>query len=648
MSNPIWTPDPDRVEAAQITRFRREVEARHGLSLPDYAALHRWSVEALPDFWSDIWSFCEVLGTRGDGPVLENGDSMPGSRFFPGARLSFSENLLRRDDETEALVFHGEDGARRALSHGELRGQVGALAARLRDLGLAPGDRVAGWLPNAPETVVAMLATASLGAVWSSCSPDFGVRGVVERFGQIEPRVLFAVDGYRYAGREIDLRGRLAEVRGELPSLEAVVGIPFLNEDPDFSKAGEVLAFRDLLRDSAPLDFERRAFDHPLYVLYSSGTTGRPKCIVHSAGGTLLQHLKEHRLQTDLRPDDRFFYFTTCGWMMWNWLVSGLATGATLVLYDGSPFHPGPERLFDLAARERVTVFGTSAKFLSSAEKAGVRPRRTHDLSALRAVLSTGSPLAPEGFEYVYRDLSGDVCLSSISGGTDLIGCFFAGNPAGPVWSGECQVPALGMDAVAADDQGRAVVGAMGELVCRRPFPSMPVGFWNDPGDARYRAAYFERFPGIWHHGDVVEITTHGGAVIYGRSDATLNPGGVRIGTAEIYRPVEKLDSVVEALAVGQPWQDDVRVVLFVKLREGVSLDEALEQRIRDIVRREASPRHVPARILAVPDIPRTKSGKIVELAVREVIAGRPVKNVDALANPEALEHFRNRPELGA
>jgi acetoacetyl-CoA synthetase len=537
-----------------------------------------------------------------------------------------------------------------ALTFRELADRVARCRAALRAEGVGVGDRVAGYLPNLPETLIAMLAAASLGAVWSSCSPDFGVQGVLDRFGQIEPRVLVVADGYRYAGKELDVRPRLQPIRAGLPSVERVVVVPYLR--PDESAPADTVRW-DAWIDTAPdepLTFARLPFDHPLYVMYSSGTTGLPKCMVHGAGGTLLQHLKEQVLHTDLAPDDRLFYFTTCGWMMWNWLMSGLATGATIVLYDGAPLAPEPAVLWDMAAAERVTVFGASAKYLALAEKAGVRPARTHDLAALRTILSTGSPLAPHSYDYVYRDVKADVCLSSISGGTDLISCFALGNPTAPVHRGELQARGLGMAVEVWDDDGRPIVGRPGELVCTRPFPSMPVAFWNDPDGAKYRAAYFEHFPGVWRHGDWAELTPWGGLVIHGRSDATLNPGGVRIGTAEIYRQVETLDEIVESLVVGQDVADggerDMRVVLFVRLAAGAVLDDALRERIRRRIRDGASPHHVPKAIVAVADIPRTVSGKITELAVREVIHGRPVKNVEALANPAALELFRDLPEL--
>jgi acetoacetyl-CoA synthetase len=640
---PLWSPSTERIERAALTRFRRRIEAQTGQSLPAYADLWRWSVDERAAFWRAAWEFCEVIGDPGWAPFLVD-DRMPGARFFPEARLNFAENLLRRTDRAPALIFTGETGARRELSFAELRAQVGALAAWLRAAGVRKGDRVAGIVPNCPEAIAAMLAAASLGAIWSSCSPDFGVRGVLDRFGQIEPKVLFAADGYWYGGKTHSLAERVREICAGLPSLERVVAIPFLG---DGSLAGAE-SFERIVGAGGPEPaFERLPFAHPLFILFSSGTTGIPKGIVHCAGGVLLKIGVEQRLHTDLCRDDRLFYFTTCGWMMWNWLATALAAEATLVLYDGSPFQPSERVLWDLAERERVTVFGTSAKYLDAIRKSGLEPKRTHDLSSLKTILSTGSVLAPESFDFVYEGIQEDVLLSSISGGTDIAGCFVAGSPTLPVWRGEAQCLALGMRVEVFDEAGRSLPpGEKGELVCTASFPSMPVGFWNDPDGARYRAAYFERYPGVWHHGDWVELTLHGGMTLFGRSDAVLNPGGVRIGTAEIYRPVEQLDEVVEALAVGQDWDGDVRVVLFVRLRDGVTLTPDLEARIRAAIRAHATPRHVPARIAQVGDIPRTKSGKIVELAVRDVVHGRTPKNLEALANPEALEQFRGRPEL--
>ena len=648
MNRPMWEPSAERIAQANLTAFMREVRERRGVDARDYRELHAWSILEPEQFWSDVWSYTGVIGDRASDTVLLHADRMPGAKWFPDAHLNFAENLLRRRDDAIAIVFRGEDRAYSTLTYSDLYDQVSRLAQALRSEGVVAGDRVAGYLPNMPEAVVAMLAAASLGAVWSSCSPDFGVQGVLDRFGQIEPKVLFAADGYHYGGKTIDLVPRLREIVDRLPSVERVIVVPYIRAQSDVSDVRAAVLLDGCTHgfDPAPIEFTRLPFDHPLYIMYSSGTTGVPKCIVHGAGGTLLQHLKEHRLHTDLKSDDRLFYFTTCGWMMWNWLVSGLASQATIVLYDGSPFAGDGRILFDYAQDERITVFGTSAKFIDACAKLGLKPATTHDLSAMKTVLSTGSPLVPEGFDYVYSAVKHDVQLASISGGTDIISCFALGNPIAPVWRGELQCRGLGMAVDVYDDDGRRVRGEKGELVCRQPFPSMPVGFWNDDSGKKYRAAYFARFPGVWWHGDYVELTDHDGLVIYGRSDAVLNPGGVRIGTAEIYRQVERLDEVVESLAIGQDWQSDVRVVLFVRLREGLTLDEALADRIRRQIRENTTPRHVPARIVQVTDIPRTKSGKIVELAVRDVVHGRPVKNVEALANREALDQFRDRPEL--
>jgi acetoacetyl-CoA synthetase len=645
MNQPLWQPSSGRIAAANLTAFAHRVAARHGQSLTEYARLRAWSVEQSADFWAELWRFAEVRASRPWDRILEDGGRMPGARWFTGARLNFAENLLRHRDDHLAMIAWSEDGQRRTLTYAELYARVAQLAAALRADGVGPGDRVAAVMPHIPETVIAMLATTALGAIWSSCSPDFGVQGVLDRFGQIAPKVLITVDGYRYNGKPIDVRPKLAEIAGRLPSLERIVMVPFLDAAASAGPlAGGVL--EQEYRGSASLEFAQLPFDHPIYILYSSGTTGVPKAIVHGAGGTLLQHLKELILHTDLKREDRIFYFTTCGWMMWNWLVSALAVGATLVLFDGAPFHPDGNRLFALAAEEGISIFGTSAKYIDAVKKAGLEPGRDDDLSALRAILSTGSPLVPESFDFVYRSIKTDVHLASISGGTDIVSCFVLGNPIAPVWRGEIQTRGLGLAVEVWNDDGRAVTGEPGELVCVKPFPSMPVAFWNDPDGSRYRAAYFERFPGVWTHGDRIELTEHDGLIIYGRSDAVLNPGGVRIGTAEIYRQVEQIDQVVEALAVAQEWQDDERIVLFVRLVPGATLDQALIQRIKEQIRQNCTPRHVPTKIIAVADIPRTMNGKIAELAVREQIHGRPVKNVDALANPEALALYRDLPEL--
>jgi acetoacetyl-CoA synthetase len=650
MKEPLWRPSPERIAASQLTKFMRLAEGRSGRAFPDFAALWRWSVEDIEGFWDAVWDFCGIVAETKGGRVLADGDKMPGARFFPEARLNFAENLLRRRGPQDAILFRGEDKVRRRLSWDELHAEVSRLQAALAAAGVKPGDRVAGFVANMPEAVIAMLATASLGAVWSSCSPDFGVQGVVDRFGQIEPKLLFFVEGYFYNGKMIDCLPRLPEILKQVPSIERAVVIGYTCERPDIGGIAKAVHWSDLVAPhaAAAVRFAPQPFNHPLTIMYSSGTTGVPKCITHGAGGTLIQHLKEHRLHSDIKPGDRVFYFTTCGWMMWNWLVSALASGATLLLYDGSPFHPSGMALFDYAEEEGMTFLGASAKFIDACNKAGVKPAAAHKLEKLRTLASTGSPLLPEGFDYVYAKVKRDLCLSSISGGTDIISCFVLGNPIGPVWRGEIQAPGLGMKVEVYDETGRPIQGEKGELVCTRPFPSMPVGFWNDPGDAKYRAAYFEQYPGVWRHGDWIEQTQHGGFVIYGRSDAVLNPGGVRIGTAEIYRQVEQLDEVEESIVVGQDWQGDVRVVLFVKLKAGARLDAALERKIKERIRANTTPRHVPAKILEVPEIPRTKSGKIVELAVRDVIHGRAVKNKEALANPEALAHFERRPELAS
>ncbi|WP_197535628.1 acetoacetate--CoA ligase [Pararhodospirillum photometricum] len=644
---PLWQLAPERVAAASLTAFRQAVETEEGVSLPDYDALWQWSIDHPGAFWDKVWTFCRVIGERGDGPAVDDPTRMPGARWFAQARLNMAETLLRPDvdPEADALVFWGEASVRRRLSHAALRAEVSRVAQALARAGVGPGDRVAGYLPNLPEAVIAFLATVSLGAVWSSASPDFGVQGVLDRFGQIEPTVLFVVDGYLYNGKVHSCRGKVADIVARLPSLTAVVEIPYAGGGPETVEAVSWDDFLAGLTPSAPT-FHRVPFDHPLVIMYSSGTTGAPKCIVHGHGGTLLQQLKEHVLHGDTRPGDRVFYFTTLGWMMWNWLVGALGTGATLLLYDGSPFHPSGTILWDYAQAEGCTFFGTSAKWLDAQRKEGLRPRDTHALGALRVIASTGSPLAPEGFDHVYEAIKADVHLASISGGTDIVSCFMLGSPVDPVYRGEIQKRGLGMAVAVYDESGRPVVGEKGELVCTRAFPSTPLGFWNDPDGSRFRAAYFERFPGIWTHGDWVELTPRGGIIVYGRSDATLNPGGVRIGTAEIYRQVETLPEVREAIVIGQDWEGDVRVLLFVVLAPGLALDDALVARIKGRIRENCTPRHVPAKVLQVGDIPRTKSNKIVELAVRDVIHGRVVRNKEALANPEALDEFMDRPEL--
>ncbi len=658
---PLWAPSPARAAATNLARFAADVRPRSGAAPDDYAALHRWSIEHPEQFWPAVWRFGGVIADERPGAepwdaVLEGARMAPvsapdGPRWFRGARLNFAENLLRFSDDRPAIVAWNELGRRQSLSYRELNEAVARTAAALVRDGVRAGDRVAGFLPNIPAAIIGMLAATRIGAIWSSCSPDFGAKGVLDRFGQIRPTVLIAADGYRYAGKQIDSMPRIREIAAALPDLRRVVVVPYLADAPDLANLPNVATWDAWLagaaNDPAPA-YDRGPFERPIYVLYSSGTTGLPKCLVHGAGGTLLQHLKEHLLHTDLRRDDVLFYFTTCGWMMWNWLVSGLAVGATLVLYDGAPLAPRASILWEMAEAERITVFGTSAKYLAVLEQEGVRPREQFDLGALRAILSTGSPLSEKSYEFVYRDIKADVHLASISGGTDIVSCFALGHPGLPVWKGELQVPGLGMAVDVFDPEGKPIVGEPGELVCTRPFPSMPVAFWDDADAAKYTKAYFARFPDTWTHGDWVTRTAHGGLVIHGRSDATLNPGGVRIGTAEIYRQVEQFAEVVESVVIGQEWDGDVRVVLFVRLRDGAELDEALRQAIRQRLRTEASPHHVPKVIVQVPDIPKTLNGKTSEIAVRDVVHGRPVTNRDALANPASLDAYRDLPALKA
>ncbi len=644
---PLWRPSQDRIERSELTAFCAVVNKRFPkVDVSTYEALHHWSITAADDFWGCIWDYCKVIASESSDVVVRDADKMPGASWFPDTRLNFAENLLRRRGDATALVSLLENGTRSETTFDQLYIQVAAIAAALRVRGIEPGDRVAGFMPNVTETVVAMLAATSVGAVWTSCSPDFGFQGVMDRFGQVKPKVLFAADGYYYNGKAHDSLEKVRQIAEEIDSLEQVVIVEVVESAPNIAGIEHIegaVLFSDWQREQAGVTdivFEQLPFDHPLYIMYSSGTTGVPKCIVHGAGGTLIQHLKEHQLHCDVGPEDALFYFTTCGWMMWNWLVSGLASGATLILYDGSPFADEGKVLLDAIDRERITVFGTSAKFISGIEKAGLKPRESHDLSSLNTILSTGSPLSHESFEYVYRDVKDDVLLASIAGGTDIISCFVGGCPTRPVYTGQIQCRALGMAVEFWDETGTPLESGKGELVCKQSFPSMPIGFWNDQDGGKYHRAYFAQFDNVWCHGDYGELTLEGGAIIHGRSDAVLNPGGVRIGTAEIYRQVEKLDAIVESIVIGQDWEDDVRVVLFVVLREGEVLDERLAQAVRSTIRQNATPRHVPAKIIQVPEIPRTLSGKIVELAVREVVHGRPVNNVDALANPEALAYF--------
>jgi acetoacetyl-CoA synthetase len=649
--HPLWTPSAQRVAAANLTRFVASAAARWGRAFSDYPSLHHWSITHREEFWTSVWDYCEVAGDRGD-TVLTHGERMPGAVWFAQARLNFAQNLLRRRDDAVAIVFRGESEISTRISYAELYRHTARMTAAMRAEGIKAGDRIAAYLPNIPDTVVVMLAAAAIGAVFTSASPDFGVQGVLDRFGQIEPSLLFVADAYRYSGKIVETLTKTAEIVQRLPSLRRTIVVPHVRDDiltAGLSSIRNAITLQDFVSPhtaQSEVEFAALPFNHPLYILYSSGTTGVPKCIVHGAGGVLLQHLKEHRLHGDIKPGDRLFYFTTCGWMMWNWLVSGLASGATLILYDGSPMQNDGRVLFDYAETEGITHFGISAKFVDAIAKNGLKPSQTHHLAQLRTIFSTGSPLVPEAFDYVYANIKRDVQLASMSGGTDIVSCFVMGNPVAPVHRGEIQCAALGMAVDVFDERGHALRGEKGELVCTRAFPVMPLYFWNDPGDKKYRAAYFERYENIWCHGDFAQRTAHDGFVIHGRSDATLNPGGVRIGTAEIYRQVEKLPEVVESLVIGQNWDNDVRIVLFVRLRDNQTLDDALTRRIQQVIRDHATPRHVPKKVLQVNDIPRTKSGKIVELAVRNVVHGEPVRNVEALANPEALEHFRNRPEL--
>jgi acetoacetyl-CoA synthetase len=648
MSKLLWQPDREHIDQTNMHHFMQYVNERFGKSFHAYDELYQWSVTEIASFWEAIWDYGEVVSSRKYDRMVDDPTKMPGARWLEGARLNFAENLLRYRDDRVAMTFKGEDSPPVSLTYAQLYDRVARLARALRDMNIRPGDRITGFMPNMIETVIAMLATTSIGAIWSSCSPDFGLKGVLDRFGQIEPRVLFTANGYSYGGKKFDSLGRIAEIVKQIPSIEKIVVVPYTVPNPDLGQLPNAILFDDLLskEDGLDITFEQLPADHPLYIMYSSGTTGVPKCIVHGAGGTLLQHIKELKLHTDLKREDTIFYYTTCGWMMWNWLVSGLTQGARVLLFDGSPFFPGPDALFRLAQDEKVSIFGTSAKYLAAIEKADVRPKRTFDLAPLKAVLSTGSPLSVESFEYVYRDIKEDLVLSSISGGTDIVSCFALGNPMGPVYVGELQCRGLGMKVEAYDDNGKPVLQEKGELVCTAGAPSMPVSFWNDPDGAKYRSAYFELHPGIWSHGDYIEITEHGGVIIYGRSDATLNPGGVRIGTAEIYRQVECIPEVLDSLVVGQDWDNDVRVILFVKTRENQPLTDDLVKKIKDTIRKNTTPRHVPAKILAIADIPYTISGKKVELAVRKLIHGQEVKNKDALGNPEALDYYKDLAEL--
>ncbi|RLB16702.1 MAG: acetoacetate--CoA ligase [Deltaproteobacteria bacterium] len=648
MGKMLWKPSEERIKKTNMYRFMQTISERFNKDFDDYNSLYAWSVENIPEFWATMWEFADIRASRAYDEVIDDVTKMPGAKWFSGAQLNFAENLLRFRDDQIALVFKGEDQDATRMTYAELYDAVARLAVSLKDMGIQPGDRIVGFMPNMPETIIAMLAATSLGATWSSCSPDFGIKGVLDRFGQIKPRVIFTANGYSFKGRKFDSLERISNILKQLPSIEKVVVVPYTQEDPDVSSVPNAVLYNDFRSNESGLDIEFRQlpFDHPLYIMYSSGTTGLPKCMVQSAGGILIHHMKELMLHTDLKREDVIFYFTTCGWMMWNWLTSSLSTGATLVLFDGNPFHPDPGALWKMAQDEKITVFGTSAGYIAALQNAGVRPGKEYDLAPLRAVLSTGSPLSIEGFEYVYAEVKENLQLASISGGTDLNGCFALGNPMGPVYAGELQCRGLAMKVEAFDENGKPVINKQGELVCTAPFPSMPIYFWNDPDNKKYHAAYFDVYPNVWRHGDFIEINERGGVVIYGRSDATLNPGGVRIGTAEIYRQVEQLEEIEDSLVVGQNWKNDVRVILFVKMAEGYELTDDVKAKIRATIRSNASPRHVPAKIIKVPDIPYTLNMKKVELAVKKVIHGQPVLNKDALRNPEVLDYFLDLEEL--
>jgi len=648
MAKLLWEPSKERVQNTNMYRFMNFINASYGQNITEYNSLYQWSIENIPDFWAAMWEFGEIIGSKTYQQVVDDLGKMPGAKWFSGARLNFAENLLRRKDDQTALIFKGEDQEVTRKTYAALYDEVARIAKSLRATGIRTGDRVVGFMPNMPETVIAMLAAASIGATWSSCSPDFGIKGVLDRFGQIKPKVLFTADGYFFKGKRLDSLERIADILRELPSIEKVVVVPYTQRSPDIVNVPQAVLYRDFKSSESDLtiEFEQLPFNHPLYIMYSSGTTGLPKCMVQSAGGILIHHLKELLLHTDLKPDDTIFYFTTCGWMMWNWLVSSLAVGATLVLYDGNAFHPDPETLWKLAQDEKITIFGTSAGYIGALQNAGVRPGKTYDLAALKAVLSTGSPLSMEGFEYIYREVKTDLQLASISGGTDLNGCFALGNPMGPVYSGELQCRGLAMAVRAFDDSGKSVTNQQGELVCAAPFPSMPIYFWDDPDNKKYHDAYFDVYPNVWRHGDYIVVSEHGGVIIYGRSDATLNPGGVRIGTAEIYRQMDRLEEIEDSIVVGQNWKNDTRVILFVQMAEGFELTAEIVGIIKNTIRTNTSPRHVPAKILPVADIPYTLNMKKVELAVKKVIHNQPVLNKDALRNPEALEFFINLKEL--
>jgi len=648
MAKLLWKPSEDKIKNSNMYRFMGLINEKYNQNFTEYAPLYQWSIENIPDFWAAMWEFADIKASKSYDQVIDDVTKMPGAKWFSGGRLNFAENLLRYRDDQVALIFKGEDHDSTTMTYSELYDEVAAVAKSLKEAGVQMGDRVAAFMPNMPETIVAMLAATSLGATWSSCSPDFGIKGVLDRFGQIKPKVLFTANGYWFKGKSLDSIERISDILKQLPSLEKVVVVPYTEQDPDISGVPNAIHYRDFKSSESNLEieFEQLPFEHPLYIMYSSGTTGLPKCMVQSAGGILIHQLKELILHTDLKREDTIFYFTTCGWMMWNWLASSLGVGASLVLFDGNPFHPDPSALWKMAQDEKITIFGTSAGYIAALQNAGVKPGKEYDLTPLKAVLSTGSPLSVEGFEFIYEEVKKDLQLASIAGGSDLNGCFALGNPMGPVYAGELQCRGLAMNVEAFDEDGKPVINQQGELVCTAPFPSMPIYFWDDPKGEKYHAAYFDVYPNIWRHGDFIEINDRGGVVIYGRSDATLNPGGVRIGTAEIYRQVEQLEEIADSLVVGQDWKNDIRVILFVQMAEGCDLTDDLRNKIKKTIRANASPRHVPAKILAVPEILYTLNMKKVELAVKKVIQGQEVKNKDALKNPEILGFYANLKEL--